>query len=829
MAPEAPDPQSLKSWHDAFQYPIPTVRRVEQELRRDIASNKEKLRALVGYVVNVGVVVHLLTMTVFVQNTLSRTCWNRGDHCGHEQGNQRGRIDHSRCWTPMQSPTGGEEVSTRPADEKRRCRPGYASQEIEKICKVLISVADVDKHTVGAQLALLHRCTSSIARLLRKRASLLLVAKILVVSRLLHKTLSQHESTPPFLDDLRNQLASLRRTLLKRIDKRLASNIVTEDSIVESLAAYCLATSSSSDDAIHHFHQVRLDVIVSQVDLSRDHIPKALHLFIRTLQSSKVLRSRQFSDVLTKLKARPVLSDPDIRNLDGLDIEILGRWTAPDVNNFTPWIKLSELSRTEGVEFIKEWSQPAFEKFAESFQQSLADSNDFSELLSLRADTLELWLSSWGSTITHDSAAVLQRLRNIFNDHLKRVLTAQVHSIQDVASHVVLIISNWEHANHSDIGSLWNSDLTATDFSNGAGAFKQAVLDRLLGRDDDVSTVLQRYQSWLASVQEVAESIDSLRRLKWTDILVGGEVEDEDIDIAPQLNEEDPALLSDALHSAVRQAFATLEKSFSDASKRFGTTHQSVQATFLLRFIRFVRRDIPSEFQAPNFTFSSEVVPELQKLLASEVIEGIEVLSLVPASDSRSQAGKLKVVPGRSLWEGDPAIPVQPSPATFKFLRRLTATMDRTGPDLWDPSMVRALKTILKQNLEAEFASTLKELEIWGDANNNVTAPETKDNEPAVNGKEDDRDASMTQKETMQSESHEGPSHAEVLHDWKIQVLFDIVYLATMLGDPAQLANVIEQVQEAAGPSTEVAKGVRKSAQEYWKRTELLFGLLAER
>lgn len=50
MASEGPDPQCLKSWEDAFQYPIPTVRRVEQELRRDIASNKEKLRALVGYV-----------------------------------------------------------------------------------------------------------------------------------------------------------------------------------------------------------------------------------------------------------------------------------------------------------------------------------------------------------------------------------------------------------------------------------------------------------------------------------------------------------------------------------------------------------------------------------------------------------------------------------------------------------------------------------------------------------------------------------------------------------------------------------------------------------
>jgi hypothetical protein len=48
MASDAPNPQNLQSWKEAFQYPIPTVRRVEQELRRDINSNKEKLRALVG-------------------------------------------------------------------------------------------------------------------------------------------------------------------------------------------------------------------------------------------------------------------------------------------------------------------------------------------------------------------------------------------------------------------------------------------------------------------------------------------------------------------------------------------------------------------------------------------------------------------------------------------------------------------------------------------------------------------------------------------------------------------------------------------------------------
>lgn len=55
MASDSPDIQSLNTWKDAFQYPISTVRRVEQELRRDIASNKEKLRSLVGYV-SIGLV-----------------------------------------------------------------------------------------------------------------------------------------------------------------------------------------------------------------------------------------------------------------------------------------------------------------------------------------------------------------------------------------------------------------------------------------------------------------------------------------------------------------------------------------------------------------------------------------------------------------------------------------------------------------------------------------------------------------------------------------------------------------------------------------------------
>ena len=658
---------------------------------------------------------------------------------------------------------------------------------------------------------------------------MLLVAKILVVSRLLHNTLSQNQTVPPFLEDLRSQIASLRQTLLRRIEKRLASVNTTENNIIESLAAFCLATRSSSDDAIHHFHQVRLDVIASQLDLSRENIPKALRLFIHTLQTSKVLRSRQFTDVLSKLKARPILSDPEIQGLDGLEIEVLGRWAAPEVKNFTPWIKLSELSRSEGVDSIKEWSLQAFEKLSEGCLKSLEQSGDFSELLSLRATTIELWLTSWGSTITHRSVDVLERLRSIFNTHLKRVLTAKAHTVDEVAEQISSSISSWDTAEHVAIGSLWDPDLIAADYSNGAAAFKQTVADRLLGCDDDVSRVMKRYQSWITSIQDVNESIESLRGLRWTDVLVGGEVEDEDIDITPRLNNEDPRILSEALHLAVRQAFDQLQSSLDSSFKAFGTSNSSAKATFLLRIIRLVRRAIPTEFASDDFLFSADVVPELQKLLAAEVVAHTGSLSLLPSSNVQPDNNKLKVVPGRSLWEGELAVPVQPSPATFKYLRRLTATMDESGIDLWDPSTVHALKEELRKQLEAGLGSALDDLGTWNTSGKAANS-ETKDEQSTEENHEKDKENAAGAGSTdAAAETSNDSSEADVLRDWKIQLFFDSTYLASMLGDAINLGDVVERIQKSAEPSEEAVKNIQKGSHDYWKRTELLFGLLAER
>ena len=50
MAAEGPDPKTFSSWEEAFQHQIPAVRGLERQLRRDIDTNKDKLRTLVGYV-----------------------------------------------------------------------------------------------------------------------------------------------------------------------------------------------------------------------------------------------------------------------------------------------------------------------------------------------------------------------------------------------------------------------------------------------------------------------------------------------------------------------------------------------------------------------------------------------------------------------------------------------------------------------------------------------------------------------------------------------------------------------------------------------------------
>ncbi|GAD91518.1 conserved hypothetical protein [Paecilomyces variotii No. 5] len=783
-AAETPDPQSLKSWQGGVQYPVPTVRRVEQELRRDIASNKEKLRALVGtrYRDLLGTAETIVEMS--------------------------GEI---------------EQVDAHLTDIGRRCNPRLMQKKAAHLGQVKrdASGIDTESRAFAAQMALQHRCTSAISRLLRKNAAPLLIVKILVIARSLDKTLSQNKTKPPFLENLRSQLISLRKTVLKRIDRRLTSVKSTVDDIIEALAALCLATSSSSEDAIRHFHRVRLNAIAAQLELcdpSGANILKALKQYIRTLQTTKTLFSRRLSDALGRLKSRPILTDGEIRKLDDLDLEIFERWVAPDVKNFTPWIKVTDFQKADAEKSIKQWSKEAFEGFMKGAQRCLKDFHNFPELILLRKHAFDIWLSARGSTPTHSSLSILEGIRNLFNGRLTDILRAQAKNVDSIGKRASSVIKDWDNKEHDPAQSLWDPALTSLDYSGGARTFKQAVMDVLLGRDSAISSIEESYHAWRSSVETTRNLVEDLKRTRWGDIFDEAEDEDTTVDPAALLNEDDPAVLQEEQKSAVSQAFIDLQSSFREIVGNFGTSRQSEKAAFVLRLIRDIRRDAPNEFLAGDFIFAQEIVPELQETLATAVASQVDPLTI-----KLRLTGQGQKIPGRTLWEGETELPVQPSPAVFKYLRRLHAAMEQHGPDLWNPSSTVVLKKTLVKHTSESLRSTY---EFLNTANASTANSSTSSDNSNSEESETDKDNSNS------SDSNQKPLSPELLHDWKIQLIFDSIYLQKAFavkdvpGIKDELSTLTETIQEDADPKKEFSKGLTKAAQEYWKRTELLFGLL---
>lgn len=641
---------------------------------------------------------------------------------------------------------------------------------------------------------------------------------------MLDKTLSQNRTKPEFLKALQKQWTSSRKTILKRIERRLASLNSTAEDIIETLAAFCLATSSSSDDAIRHFHRVRLNTIAAQLELSDPtgtNILKALKHYIRTLQTTKILFSRRLSDALGKLKARPILTDGEIRKLDDLDLEIFERWVASDVKNFTPWIKVTEFQKSDAEKSIKQWSKEAFESFNKGAQRCLKSFQNFPELILLRKQALDIWLSARSSTPTHSSLSILEGIRNLFNGQLAAILCTQATNLNSIGKKVSSQVENWDSRDHSPAQSLWDPALTSFDYSGGAAAFKLAVMDVLLGRDSEISRIEESYRAWRTSVENTQNLVEELKRTRWEDTFDEEEDDEAAVDPTALLNGDDPVFLREEQKSAISQAFVDLQSSFHDIVGNFGTSNHSAKAAFILRLIRDIRRDAPDEFLDQNFIFAQAIVPGLQETLATAVASQVTPLTIKPQLNGQSQK-----VPGRTLWEGDPELPVQPTPAIFKYLRRLTAAMEQHGPDLWNPSSVAVFKRTLVKHTSNSLQSAYESL---SNSTSSASTSSTSSDNSTDSSESENKEGS-----SKSSESSDQQPSPELLRDWKIQLIFDSIYLQRALatkGDSDdnknELSNVIDKIQEDVDLNKEFSKGLKKAAQEYWKRTELLFGLLA--
>ncbi|KAL8847332.1 MAG: hypothetical protein Q9221_007615 [Calogaya cf. arnoldii] len=799
MAGEAPDPKTFGSWEDAFHYPIAAVRGMERQLRNDIGSNREKLRSLVG--------------------------------------------------------------------ASYRDLLGTA----ESIIQMDGQMQQVESYIGGMGM----KCNS---RVLEKKAANLrawdndskaIAAKVLVTSRLLHKKISQRGNPPPYLELLRNRLASLRRKLLKNIDRHLKSLESSQSTLLEAMCAFSLATSSSSTDVLRHFHHIRQSAVseLGQREDDNERISKSLQLIVKTLRDCQIIVPTQLARALETLKTTPLLQSPDIQALRGLNLELNRTWLGEDINSFTPYVRHDDLQKTEANRHLEQWAETAFSSFLRDLRKMIEKVQDPAIIVHLRQELLKLWLSNKRHTMGTDNFDVLNWIRNAFNNRFQHLIHQHTANLGDVSSLIGTLLEDWNPAVSDVCPPLWDHAIVSLDVGSGGKVLKEELYKRAYSRSEPVRNASTMYTEWLDSINNLERLITQLQEKKWTDELDDMDEDDETLeDLHNMLSEDDPHLLHKTFEDDLKESFRMLRGAFEKYTKSLQPNHgegtlSAQKSAFLLRVWKDIASPLPSIYR--DLKHESLFVYLLQAQVSETVLQGP-----VAHCDKRiSKCLQHKQLQARVLWEGDPQHPVLPSPWAFRLLQETVESMTVFGVDIWTPEAT----DILKQRMRDALAPIVKKLpelprQVNGHDANEETTPDDEegvsqndkegaeadsqdkngDNGETKNGEEKESEED-TNIENQQEPNGDRPGNAsgpseEVMEDITTQRLFDAVYLDYALHvelspedrphfpdlfDSAQRSILDDLDMEDFQQSYRTLERMRKDAEAYWKRTELLFALLA--
>ncbi|KAI9890916.1 MAG: hypothetical protein M1814_003556 [Vezdaea aestivalis] len=748
------DVNSFQNWEEVFAYPIPVVRKIDQQLHNELDTNKERLRTLVGQVTSYR------------------------DLLGTAE-----RI--------MEMDTQMRAVESVLVDTGRKCNV-QAIHKLERNYDGWIEGVNAKERQEFAQLsqlAILQASPRILSRLLREDSSTLLAAKVLVIARLAHKALSVSPDTLPLADILRDQLARLRRKLLRRIDQLFANLDVPASSLIGAMCAFSLATSSSAKDVLRHFHGARLEAIktVFETDTSvRDEnvVVLGLKLYTRTLQDTPSLSPARLSAALSRLKTHPLLSDPQIQSLADLNLPLHGKWLGSDLRNFTPWVRHDDLTTSEAAGQLKAWAKEAITAILSGLGSKLDRVNDFPALVSIRTQILEQWFSgrSQASRSSIPTLDALPDLRKAINARLTALADQRASELELVSDAIASTLAQWKPGVSDQVASLWDDDLMTMDISDGATTFKATIQDRMVGRNSTLQSVLDQWQSWSTSIASATAAVKSMRAIHWdedSDSDSEDSSSDSDQSTTPKhdtksdiLTKTDPFLLTTALTTSLTTTFNLFSKSLSSLPADPITPSKIL---FLLRLHTHLTH-LLSTSPLPGLPSTLSAPSQLYTALASTPIlttplETYEAALRVQIKEKRVRA--------RALWEGKPELPVLPSVGLYRFLGELVEAMGSFGGDIWGGRAVGALRERVRERL----GGVLQEGE-----------------------------------EGEESSNGEGDEERE---EWKVQVLFDGLLLERVFGDGMDLGRLKGVVGEKEG------EGLEKSVWEYWGRTRLLFGLLA--
>ncbi|KAF7502103.1 hypothetical protein GJ744_007208 [Endocarpon pusillum] len=792
MASAGIDARALKSWEEAFTYPIATTRQIEKQLRNDIAANKERLRTLVGssYRDLLGTADRIIQLDQRMQET--------------------------------------EELM---GEVSLQCNSGVIDKKARHLAQLQEQTAQQKSggRQLAAQLSLLQKCQKCLPRLFRRGGSVLTAAKVLAVSRLLTKRIGQENNAPPLLSLIKEQLTSQRRRLLRRVDLILISPESSLRQLIDAICAFCIVTSSSSNDAIRHFQDLQLDEIRRLSDASekgREGVLGGFHYYLQSLRTTPKLFGRQFSDAMRDLRGQPLLRSTDIESLEELDLAKVQQFIPTEILSFVPWIKHTDSPLAESPSILGTWSNVAFEDICLALKRTVDELSDTSELFNFRKQALEVWLPLSSSTSTHSNAEIFTALRSIFNTRIKGLLHARAGSLSVIASDIESVLEEGGDDSTVSCLSIWDHDFATASLGKGASTFKRRLIDRHLGHSKTTTLILASLQRWTAAMSNSLEKIEQLRTTRWIDFIEEDEDVDEDGDekteiIERTLQKDDPDQYEQEHKSSLDTATLEFQGRIKAAVETVNKT-ETPKAIFLLRTIRGIYHHMTSSsssIQQQDLPILASTIPRLHHLLATNTTSTL----LGPIQSSSSLVPRHKIKALAHLWEGDPPLPTHPSPPVFKLLQRLTGIMADQGPDLWSGDAVEEVKRAVRKEI-MEKKLLLVERRAWA----NGTEVRLK----LASGTRDDRARGG------------GGDEEEAGHQVSTQLLFDVLYLLHALelqgeskpttadesgSDAVTSETLLRHLKDSVSRHLDAAAmtALESRAKDYWARTSLLFGLLA--
>lgn len=533
-----------------------------------------------------------------------------------------------------------------------------------------------DKVTL-AQFRLLQRCCTTAASALRTQ-HLLQCARLIVVARLLLKSLSELEAMTKSVISMRDKLSNLRRQLLLQLEAKLINPTSDLPDVLESICCYCLVTSGSAEDALAHMRHLRLEKIRRRLTASQQSssVSEALSYQLLSLQTFKSLIGRPLVEAMNDLQKKPILAEPSIRNLESLDLDRILSLIPNDVRSFTPYFKRVAPSFEEMQSKFETWSREACDAFSGALRERLAVMTQMTDILELRRQLYFLLMPNYFSTVA--SSHIREQVAEALSEKVREICRLQ----SVVLEHSKTLLLNKE-ATSRPAKLLWDSSLALANLDAGGEKVIREVTKRHAGHNSKFLKGLKSLETWILSTETTLSQLDDISKIRWRDIIEEPDEENEDEaeSLIKLLSETEPELYKTTLQDSLRAAVLSFETNIAEAAATAINEKSDVShLTGLLRSIRVSATSLQQSFPTEaKFEMLRDVTPKLQHVIAAEVAE-----RLTRIMQNGTKAGK---------WATLELPDDMPSPRAFTTLRQLCKIMlDIDGTDVWSPPLVDRVK-----------------------------------------------------------------------------------------------------------------------------------------